>query len=501
MGGSPRQIQLDQSTFMPLDTASLPRQRSGAAASSSPASAPGPDYSHVQLDPNTFSPVAGNNSGVQGASSQEIPETGIAAGLKRNTVSAITGLFHAFTDPATNEEKQAILQKVREANQKGDKVPEDIATNPSNATLALHRILDAPADELLKKGGNEIEVAKDLMNNHQYWKGGNHYISGLADKLFGNVSLVGPAINSIGERAEGALIPAVNKKGENIPSSEIPAERKDFSGAATDVGAALALENAPKMVKGATKTAGRIAESAGKILNPEEINPAELKEPPRPVTAHTKTELPLDDATIRKSFNKDLNQEARDTLREKVGDTVPAGSSVENTLMKAVAPVNKTIEEQGLALNKVLQNAGEMKTNSATEVTTALEKLKKPFDLEAEKSIRDAIDSESAKAREAMLSKDPVELNNYIRELDKQIKSYTAPAEAVDTVSQARDAAKVTIRRAIRNKLSTEIPETKPINDVLAKNLEARGALRNKFGDVAYDSVAADAQHMKHVVP
>jgi hypothetical protein len=164
--------------------------------------------------------------------------------------------------------------------------------------------------------------------------------------------------------------------------------------------------------------------------------------------------------------------------------------------MKAVAPVNKTIEEQGLALNKVLQNAGEMKTNSATEVTTALERLKKPFDLEAEKSIRDAIDNESAKAREAMLSKDPVELNNYIRELDKQIKSYTAPEEAVDTVSQARDAAKVTIRRAIRNKLSTEIPETKPINDVLAKNLEARGALRNRLGDVAYDSVAADAQHI-----
>ena len=196
---------------------------------------------------------------------QPAPSTGIGAGIKRNTVDALTGLYHAFNSPATDEEKQAILGKVREANAKGDKVPEELATNPSRSTLAMHRILDAPAEELQKKGGNEMEVAKDLLNNHQYWKGGNLYLSGLADKLLGHVPVVGPAINSIVQRAEGALIPAINKKGEDIPSSQIPEERKDFSGAATDVGAGLALENAPKIVEGASKAAGKVAGKVGDL--------------------------------------------------------------------------------------------------------------------------------------------------------------------------------------------------------------------------------------------
>jgi hypothetical protein len=67
MGNSP-QVQLDQSTFMPLDTASQPRQRS---ASSSPASAPGPDYSHVQLDSSTFSPIGGGHSIGQASDNQQ----------------------------------------------------------------------------------------------------------------------------------------------------------------------------------------------------------------------------------------------------------------------------------------------------------------------------------------------------------------------------------------------------------------------------------------------
>jgi hypothetical protein len=71
MGNSPQPIQLDQSTFMPLDPASQPRQRSPVSASSSPASAPGPDYSHVQLDPSTFSPIGGNHLGAQESDTQQ----------------------------------------------------------------------------------------------------------------------------------------------------------------------------------------------------------------------------------------------------------------------------------------------------------------------------------------------------------------------------------------------------------------------------------------------
>src|SRR4030095_10536670 len=69
-------------------------------------------------------------------SRESAPDTGIWAGVKRNTVGMIAGLYHAFSDPASNEEKQNLLRKIREQNQQGDEIPEDLATNPSRATLA-----------------------------------------------------------------------------------------------------------------------------------------------------------------------------------------------------------------------------------------------------------------------------------------------------------------------------------------------------------------------------
>jgi hypothetical protein len=208
-------------------------------------------YGSVGWEP-TPQPVA------QGSAQKD---TGALAGVKRNTVDALTGLYHAFTQPPSDQEKQEILAKIREQNQKGDNIPEELATNPSRATLALHRLIDAPADVLAKKGRDEVGVAQDLIKNHQYWRGGNLYLSGLADKLLSAVPVVGPAIGSIAERGEGSLIPAINKKGKDVPVSDVPAERKDFSGAATDVGAALALENAPTIAKGA----GKVIETSDKL--------------------------------------------------------------------------------------------------------------------------------------------------------------------------------------------------------------------------------------------
>jgi hypothetical protein len=246
MGNSPQPIQLDQSTFMPLDPASLSRQRSPVSASSSPASAPGPDYSHVQLDPSTFSPIGGNHSGAQG-SQAETQETGILPALKRNTVGVITGLYHAFSDPATEQEKAEILQKVRDENANvqnpKERVPESLATNPSRATLALHRILDAPAQDLRNKAKSEEDVAKDLLNHHEYWKGGNMYLSSLADRGLAAVPVLGPAINAAAQRAEGG----------------------DVSGAAVDVGSMVAAENAHRIVRGAADTAGKIAETGADV--------------------------------------------------------------------------------------------------------------------------------------------------------------------------------------------------------------------------------------------
>ncbi len=86
-----------------------------------------------------------------------------------------------------------------------------------------------------RKGSNERAAAKDLMSHGQIWKGANTYLSGLTDTGLSAIPLAGPAINSIAERFE----------------------RGDRSGAATDLVAALAMENMAKR-GGYSRIAGRV---------------------------------------------------------------------------------------------------------------------------------------------------------------------------------------------------------------------------------------------------
>src|SRR5262249_5493765 len=79
-------------------------------------------------------------------------ETGVLAGVKRNTVGIVTGLYHALADPATDQEKAQLMQKVKAEKAwqvahgyDPNQVDESIALNPSRATLAYHRLIDAPA--------------------------------------------------------------------------------------------------------------------------------------------------------------------------------------------------------------------------------------------------------------------------------------------------------------------------------------------------------------------
>jgi hypothetical protein len=163
-------------------------------------------------------------------------------------------VYRALTDPVTPEESAQLLQKIRDYNQRPEvkggeepAIPESSAQNPSRASLAYHRILDAPADALLKKGKDETAAAKDLLTHHEYWRGTNLYMSGLADRGLSAVPLVGPAINSIAERAESG----------------------DVSGAATDVAAGLIGEHvAPEVLSGAAKTIGATLEKVA----PESMN-------------------------------------------------------------------------------------------------------------------------------------------------------------------------------------------------------------------------------------
>jgi hypothetical protein len=437
------------------------------------------------------------------------PATGFVAGVKRNTVDALTALYHGFNDPATEQEKADMLSKIRDENTKsagdGNKIPESFATNPSRATLALHRIIDAPADVLAKKGRDEVGVAQDLINNHQYWRGGNLYLSGLADRALSAIPVLGPVINSIGERGEGALIPAYDKQRNRIATSDVPADRKDFSGAAADVGSLVALGHAPAITKAGSEVVGDAAQIAkakladahasikSAFITPEP--PIPTPPTPKPVAAHVEVDTPFDNAVIRKLGGGELKPEAADVIRQHAGDTIPAGSSPQNHLMKTVAPINKTISDQGLALNKVLEDAGNLSISPKANVDAALNEFRKNLPGGTEEQFGKAIDKERARIDAALDSTDPLEVNSVKRDLDKRIKDYTKPEKPMNNPSDAAEAARVIMRRSLSDTLSQEIPATKPINQELAKNLEARGFLADKLKDVAYDPVEADAQH------
>jgi hypothetical protein len=226
----------------PIDFSDLGgRPVSPAPATASPGASQGSaagsiDFSDLGGRAITPAPTS-NTKGTSGDS-----DTGIWAGVKRNTVGAITGLYHAFTAPATDQERNELAAKVDEANANGDKIPLSVAYDPSRATLAYHRLIDAPADVLNKKGQDEQAAAHDLLHNGQALKGAGMYLSGLTDRGLAAVPLLGPAINSIAQRYESG----------------------DTSGAATDLAAALALENAKPIAKAVVGKAGEMLPSAQK---------------------------------------------------------------------------------------------------------------------------------------------------------------------------------------------------------------------------------------------
>jgi hypothetical protein len=220
---------------------------------------------------------------------------------------------------------------------------------------------------------------------------------------------------------------------------------------------------------------------------------------PNPVAAHVAVDTPFDHAVVRKLGGGELKPEAVDLIKQHSGPTIPAGSSPENHLMKAVAPINDAINKQGLALNKVLEDAGNLATSPKADVQAALDAFRKNLPGGTEEQFGKAIDKELARIADSLDSTDPREINAIKRELDQRIKDFRKPEKPVDTSADAAEGARVVIRRALSDKLSQEIPATKPINEELAKNLEARGFLAHKFDKVAYDSVEANAQHLSEL--
>jgi hypothetical protein len=298
--------------------------------------------------------------------------------------------------------------------------------------------------------------------------------------------IVGPALI-----AHGGYKAATNAK--KALSGDPDAQEAALGGLAEATGGGALTGSAVAGGLGNTVT-GRAVGAATDLTKNTFIGPASAT--PKPVSPQVDVATPFDDAIIRKSLGgKDLSPAAGDVLKNAAGDTIQPGSSPENHLMKAVAPINDTIKTQGAALDNVIKNAGPLKTNPSSEITTAIKDLKDNLPGGTEEQFGKTIDKEIVRYQDAMGYTDPAAINNVIRDLDKRINSFRAPEEPINTPADAQDAARVTLRRVLRNKLDTEIPATAPINAELSSNIEARNLLQKKFGAIAFDPAAADAQH------
>jgi len=161
---------------------------------------------------------------------QPIPSEnrGVLASAKQWTIGQVTGMYHAFADPATEQEKQDLLQKIREQNTKfGDKIPETLATEPSLATLAFHRLIDAPADELANKGHDERAAARNLMARGDILGAVDKYGGGVMDTAASYVPMIGPMLASTADKFN----------------------RGDYSGGVTDMAFMWLFAKAPEYLK------------------------------------------------------------------------------------------------------------------------------------------------------------------------------------------------------------------------------------------------------------
>jgi hypothetical protein len=321
------------------------------------------------------------------------------------------------------------------------------------------------------------------------------------DEAAANIGQGGPVLSNIGKAVSAAVhasLQATPIVGPTLDTYGNDISQGNYAGAAGGATGLVAQAIAPKVIEGVTKVPGKVGDFVkDNFVEPKPNTP--LPELEKPVATPVQVDSSFDDAVIRKTSGKDLSPDARETLRNAAGPVIPAGSSPELHLLKAVPEVNATIATEGTKLAKILADNGPLSTTPAASVTSALDNLRDSLPGGTEESFGKAIDKEATKAKDVLSSTDPVAINDYIRQLDKSISSYTAPEDGIDTASNAADAARVTIRRALRDTINSEIPATKPINTVLGNNIEVRSVLRKRLGAVADDPSAAQSQYISEL--
>lgn len=384
----------------------------------------------VQQAPIDFSSIGGKPIQADAGQSTKVSgDSGIWAGIKRNTVDMVAGLYHAFTDPATPQEKAQLQQKVNEERawqiQHGydpREVPDSLWQNPSTATLAWHRIIDAPAQVLHQKGSDEQAAAAQLLAHGATWKGANLYASGAADKLLSAVPMVGPWLNSVAERTE----------------------KGDYSGAATDLIAAKLYQKSPALVKGAVQKiapslAGRLYESA---LKP----PASWYSPEEAATiAKTGIEkgIPVSPDGVDKlgTLIEDANTKIKDTIAQNPNAPInkyAVASRLQQPAVKFAIQVNPEAD-----LSAISQSGNEFLRNQPTTIPASQAQALKQGTYRAlgEKSYGElqtaSVESQKALARglKEEIAKQFPEINDLNADEGRMINLYEALQRAVRRIS------------------------------------------------------------------
>ena len=408
-----------------IDYAALAKQ--AGAISSQPAPSASPASQSGSID---YAALA-KQAGAVSSTPPPAADTGVWAGVKRNTVGMIAGLYHALTDPATDQEKQDLLTKVQAANAQGDNVPETVATDPSQATLAYHRLIDAPADVLNKKGQDEQAAAQDLLSKGQTWKGANLSLSGATDRMLSNVPMAGPWLNSVARRWESG----------------------DKSGAATDIAAAVIAENAPEI----TNAVGDALSGPRQSLAESIAGPVVRK----PVGAT------LEDARFNRNPAAAIPNEglmgSKEQMVQQATQRIAQISADTDATLQAHPNANAQIDAEPII------------DGAIAEATKAAKKVGNKAAITRLNDLGDALKTEYGPIQGT-----PFEINNLKRDIGEAAETLGA-FKSTDPLESSAASAMADVYGRLKDAVNQQVPEIAANNERVANLLSARMGLKRNI--------------------
>jgi hypothetical protein len=361
--------------------------------------------------------------------------------------------------------------------------PEDISTGPEGTT---------PDDRLMSKESQADATKKGAM---------------LAGAL-----VAAPVAPFVAEAAGGGLLGATLGGGaagstqsvvQQITEGKNPfrAENLEDTAITTGEGAALGgVLHGVTQIPFVRRVFGMAPKAAPELGDVTEGHFTKMPDAPKPQHGTPVTvETPLDNATINNmSGGKDLSKDAVTTLKGYVGDKIPIGSTAKNTVMKAVEPVQKTLQETGLTMNKLIEDAPAFKTTIMQDgkFDEAIDAVRDNLPGGDEEKLNATIDKEIQNAQDVLRSTDPREVLAYRRKLGTTIDWNDVPRNP-ETTGEVQNVAKIKIYHALGDKIHTEIPETVTLDKIFQPNLELQSHLDAKLGrTVSRDPVEANAQQL-----